>query len=183
MTLSDWIFMTVAIALLLISWRSLLHPRTHGFYRLFGFLAITALGWLSYPLWGRPTEQPLQWLSGVLLLGSLYLVLHGLYLLVRRGGHSAAREEPANFAFENTARLVDDGLYGYIRHPMYASLLFLLWGFYLKAPGALTTVLVVGGSLALFKAARVEEWENIRTFGRAYRAYIRRTRMFIPYLF
>ena len=38
-------------------------------------------------------------------------------------------------------------------------------------------------ALALFKAARVEEWENLRTFGRAYRAYIRRTRMFIPYLF
>jgi protein-S-isoprenylcysteine O-methyltransferase Ste14 len=66
---------------------------------------------------------------------------------------------------------------------MYSSLLLLLWGFYLKSPGALTTLLVIAGTLALFKAARVEEAENLRTFGQAYRAYIRRTRMFIPYLF
>ena len=183
MTVSNGIFLATAAALLLMSWRSLRPPLRHGFYRLFGFQAINALAWLSYPAWRLPTEHPLQLLSGLLLLCSLYLVVHGLYLLVRRGGRNEQRRDPGNFAFENTARLVDEGLYGYIRHPMYASLLFLLWGFYLKAPGIVTTLLVVGGSLALFKAARVEEWENLRTFGRAYRAYIRRTRMFIPYLF
>lgn len=183
MSESDWLFLALMLALLFVSRRSLTRPRSHGFYRLFGFEAIAAIAWLAHRGSEQPGVAPLQMLSAFCLLGSLYLVLHGFYLLVRRGGHDQARRDPANFPFENTARLVDRGLYGYIRHPMYASLLFLLWGFYLKAPGALTSLLVVGGSLALFKAARVEEGENLRTFGRAYRAYIRRTRMFIPYLF
>lgn len=183
MSESDWFFLTLMLALLLVSWRSLACPRSHGFYRLFGFQAIAGLAWLGYPAWADPQVPPLHLLSAVLLLGSLYLVVHGYYLLVKRGGHSELRQDPGNFAFENTARLVDDGLYGYIRHPMYSSLLLLLWGFYLKSPGALTTLLVIAGTLALFKAARAEEAENLRTFGRAYRTYIRRTRMFIPYLF
>jgi|SRR5690606_9310820 len=182
MPASDAVFLTTALTLLGLSWRSLRHPRTHGFYRLFGFLAITAMGWLSYPAWGQPLARPWSLASSVLMLLSLYLVLHGLYLLVRRGGRRVREDQPANFAFENTARLVEEGLYRYIRHPMYASLLLLLWGFYLKVPGLFSSLLVVLGSLALVKAARVEEWENLRTFGRAYRDYIRRTWMFIPYL-
>ena len=183
MWISTAVIIMVGVALLLVSRRSLRRPHTHGFYRLFVFQSILALLWLNLPLWTVNPESPLQRLSGVCLGLSLYLLLHSLYLLLRRGGHSKRRRDAANFRFENTARLVDSGLYRYIRHPMYGSLLFLLWGCYLKGPGLAASVLVVLGSWALVRAARTEEGENIRTFGQAYRDYIARTRMFIPYLF
>ena len=89
---------------------------------------------------------------------------------------------PENFAFENTARIVEEGLYRYVRHPMYSSLLFLAWGAFLKNISLLSIVLVFMASGLLFAAARVEERENILYFGKTYEEYRRRTKMFIPWI-
>lgn len=183
MAISTTVIAMLGVALLIVSRHCLLRPSSHGFYRLWVFQSILGMLWLSLPHWSANPDSLLQRLSGAMLALSLYLLLHGLYLLLRRGGHSPARRDAANFRFENTARLVDSGLYRYIRHPMYGSLLFLLWGCYLKAPGLASSALVGLGSWALVRAARTEEGENIRVFGQAYRDYITRTRMFVPYLF
>lgn len=178
----DWAFIVTGACLVLVSRRSLLRPATHGFYRLLGFLAITAMAWLTLPAWSRQQGGWWAGLSSACLFASLYLVVHGLFCLLWYGGRSASRQERANFAFENTGRLVQVGLYRYIRHPMYGSLILLLWGFYCKAPQVPTSLLALAGTLVLVQAARVEERENVRAFGRAYRDYIRRTWMFAPFL-
>lgn len=183
MTAYDGVFVGVALALLVVSRHSLRTPRAHGFYRLFAFLSLAALLWLNLPLWPGPRSAWLEALSSLLQYGSLYLFLHSLYLLTVRGGHGRWRTERANFAFENTARLVDRGPYGYVRHPMYGSLLLLLWGVCLKGPHLLPVALALLGSVALMLAARVEEGENLATFGETYRAYMGRTRMFVPFVF
>ena len=81
------------------------------------------------------------------------------------------------------------GAYRFIRHPMYASLLLLAWGICFKAgaqhAAPLLTNLALAGfaSLCLYLTARVEERENLRRFGEEYRAYMRETKRFIPFLF
>ena len=101
-------------------------------------------------------------------------------MLKQCGGHAEREEMPENHSFENTVHLVEKGLYRYIRHPMYSSLLFLAWGAFLKHITPLTIGLTLLVSGLLIVAAKVEERENIRFFGTAYVEYMQRTRMFIP---
>lgn len=89
---------------------------------------------------------------------------------------------PENHSFENTNRLVEKGLYHYIRHPMYASLLMLCWGAFLKSVTLQSAALACFISMFLFFAAKREEHENISFFGPAYEQYRGRTKMFIPWL-
>jgi len=83
---------------------------------------------------------------------------------------------------EKTSKLVTVGLYRYIRHPMYSSLLFLGWGMYFKSPSWLDLVLVLLCTFFLIATARMEESENIKFFGSEYVDYMKRTRMFIPFV-
>jgi protein-S-isoprenylcysteine O-methyltransferase Ste14 len=179
----DGVFVGLAVALVVLSRKALSDPRSHGFYRLFAFEAILGLLWRNLPYWFEDRYAPHQLLSWALLFSALYLLLHGLFLLRVRGGHAPQRQvEAANFAFENTARLVQEGLYRFIRHPLYASLLLLTWGLFCKDPQWLELPLALLGTLALVLTARVEERENLATFGDEYRAYMGRSRMFVPFI-
>lgn len=177
------IFLALGLGLALLSRQALRDPKSHGFYRLFAFEAIVFLLWRNLPFWFVDRFSPTQLLSWALLFGSLYLLLHSLYLLRVHGGHAPARaSEAANFSFENTAHLVDSGIYGYIRHPLYSALLLLAWGLFFKQPALSGAGAALLASLALIATARVEEGENLRTFGAAYRDYCRRTRRFLPFV-
>ena len=74
------------------------------------------------------------------------------------------------------------GAYKYISHPLYASLLWLAWGVFFKHPSLLGVILAITASLSLMVMAKVEGGENIRKFGAEYTAYMKHTRMFIPFL-
>jgi protein-S-isoprenylcysteine O-methyltransferase Ste14 len=170
---------------LLVAWfsrRSLLRPRSHGFPRFFAFEAILALVVLNAPRWYADPLGGRQVVSWLLLAISVVLVVWAIVLL-RRIGHSrpAARGAP-EFDWENTANLVTTGIYRYIRHPMYGSLLFLTWGTLLKSVSPMTLALAALATAALAVAARVEEAENVAHFGEEYRAYMRRTRRFVPFV-
>jgi len=83
---------------------------------------------------------------------------------------------------DNTVVLVTRGIYKYIRHPLYSSLLLLSWGIFLKdvSPVSLALALVASGFLV--GMARVEEKENVQKFGDDYSSYIKTTKMFIPFI-
>ena len=66
---------------------------------------------------------------------------------------------------------------------VWASLLFAAWGTFLKTVTPSTMVLVGLATAALVATAKAEEVATIRQFGQAYRAYMARTRIFIPFLF
>jgi protein-S-isoprenylcysteine O-methyltransferase Ste14 len=84
---------------------------------------------------------------------------------------------------EDTTVLVEVGAYKYIRHPLYASLLLLGLGAFLKAPSLLAGALTVAASAFLVATAKVEEKLNLEKFGSQYADYMKRTKMFVPYLF
>jgi len=174
------LFILCTIFFVRFSWRALGNPGSHGFYRFFVFEGLLILILRNHPYWFVDPFSLLQIISWSFLLISIFFVLYSFLLLKSRGGHAEREEMPENYAFENTAHIVEEGLYRYIRHPMYASLLFLGWGAFFKHISLLNVVLVLLVSTFLFAVAKVEEQENIRFFGNAYVDYMQRSRMFIP---
>ena len=177
------LFFISAAAVLDVSWRTLVHPRSHGFTRTFAWLAIAALVALNLPVWFR---KPLSWyqvLSWLLLIGSIYWVVAGLRQLRVAGQPDAARaDDPALIGLEKTTQLATSGVYRYVRHPMYASLLFLAWGAFFKMPSLVGAGLALLASLCLWLTAQREERENIAFFGEPSREYMQQTKMFVPYI-
>ena len=176
------LFILVSLFFLRFSWRSLQNPGSHGFYRFFVFEGILLLALINQPHWFADPLSLQHIFSWCLLAVSVSFIVQSLWLLKQRGGHAEREEMPGNHAFENTVNVVSEGLYSYIRHPMYSSLLFLAWGAYLKNLDFITSVLILAVTFFLFIAAKVEEGENIRFFGESYREYMQRSKMFIPWL-
>ena len=176
------LFIVCTLFFLRISWRALKNPGSHGFYRFFVFEGILLLVLLNHPYWFSEPFSPQHLLSWFLLLLSIAFILQSLMTLRKKGGHGERTEMPENFAFENTTNIVEVGLYRYIRHPMYSSLLFLAWGAFLKHVTLLNIVLVFTVSGLLIVVAKVEERENVQYFGRAYEEYMQHTKMFVPWL-
>ena len=169
------LFVLASAAIVWFSWTSLHDRRSHGFFRFFAFESILALILLNVQHWFRAPFSAFQIVSWLLLFGSLFLVVHGFYLLRLIG-----RPEGS---FENTTTLVRLGAYRYIRHPLYSSLLWLGWGVFFKDPSLLGSVLVLVTSAFLIATAKAEEVENLHRFGADYAAYMKTTKMFIPFLF
>jgi protein-S-isoprenylcysteine O-methyltransferase Ste14 len=174
-----------AVATLILTWvsrRSLLKPGSHGFYRYFAWECMSVMFVLDLRTWYEDVHAPHQTIAGGLFFTSLLLVLSGVNLLQRHGKVNRNRDDVPMFPFEKTTALVTNGVYRYIRHPIYASLFFLCWGFFFKHPSPVAAILGVTASTFLVATARVEENENINYFGDEYRQYMKRSKMFVPFL-
>jgi protein-S-isoprenylcysteine O-methyltransferase Ste14 len=176
------LFILCSLFFIRFSWRALKNPGTHGFYRFFVFESILLLVLLNHPYWFKDPFSPLHLLSWLLLLISIFFIIQALMMLKQCGGHADRQEMPENLSFENTLHIVDKGLYRYIRHPMYSSLLFLGWGAFFKHITVLSIILTLLATGFLIAGAKVEERENLRFFGRLYKHYMQRTKMFIPWI-
>jgi protein-S-isoprenylcysteine O-methyltransferase Ste14 len=166
-----------------ISRRSLKDPRCHGFYRFFAFEFLLALVILNMPFW---FDDPFSWnqsISWPLLLCSLMLIIHSTDLMLILGLSEGTVPHSPNLAFENTTRLLIVGAFRFIRHPMYMSVILLVWGVAMKNPSSQSLCLALVATVFLFAAAKVEERENVERFGEEYRQYMKKSRMFIPFVF
>lgn len=175
-------FMIGSLPVIYLSWRSLGSIKNHGFFR---FLAWELMLWLLISNIRYWFKDPLSWhqvFSWILLLLSIYPVLDGLYRFKAAGRINRERGDPTLFGFEHTTSLITTGVYRYIRHPMYASLLYLTWGIALKNPTVLILIYAGVASLFLYLTVRVEERENLAYFGEEYRQYMQRTRRFLPWI-
>jgi protein-S-isoprenylcysteine O-methyltransferase Ste14 len=180
----QWIVLIILTAILaVISRASLTAPNSHGFYRFFAWVAILALFILNVPFWFRNPFCITQIISWFLLVGSLFPAVWGAVLLHRAGTSNCKREDTTLFKFEKTCSLVTTGIYKYIRHPLYGSLLFLAAGIFIKHPTWFGSLLLLSAVIFLHQTAKKDEFECIGYFGPEYRAYMQRTKMFIPFLF
>jgi len=177
------VFVLASAGLLWLSWSSLHTVRAHGFYRFFAWESILGLALLNINYWFHEPFSAHQWVSWTFLIICSYLVVHGALLLYGRGKPSRERDDPTLVGIEKTTRLVTDGIYRYIRHPLYSSLLFLTWGAFFKHPAPVPLGLAVIATCCLIMTARKEEAENLRYFGASYQNYMKRTKMFVPFLF
>lgn len=153
---------------------SIKHKRYHGIARFFSFESIFILILLNYKIWFRDPFSLLQIISWTLLILSLYFAVAGFVLLKKIG------KPDSNF--ENTSVLVKEGLYKYIRHPLYLSLLAGGTGVMIKDPGLLQLLFGAVNLAAIWLTARIEEKEMIARFGDDYIFYMKETWMFVPYL-
>ncbi len=170
-----FVLATGTIILLIISWFiSLKDKRYHGIARFFSFESIFVLFLMNWKVWFHDLFSWNQIISWVFLLISIYPVVAG-FLLFKRKGKSVD-------AMENTTVLIKTGIYHYIRHPLYCSLMLLGTGIMFKDPDNFQIVTGAINIIALIFTAGIEEKEMIKRFGDQYVEYMKETKMFIPYV-
>ena len=170
------IFAVISVGFIVWSWPFLRNPRAHGFFRFFAFEATVALILLNIMQWFQNPLSTHQIVSWVLLGASLVMAVHGFYLLGTIG-------KAKNYNIDETTALVKVGAYRYIRHPLYSSIFYMAWGVFFKDPSLLGIILVVAIMVFITATAKVEERESLLKFGADYAAYMKGTKMFIPFCF
>ena len=111
------------------------------------------------------------------------MVLAGVILIKKLGKPQNNRHEKSLYNLERTTKLVDKGIFKYIRHPLYSSLMFLTWGIFLKNPTIDLTLVSMLSTTFLFLTAIVEEKECIEYFGNKYVEYMKRSKRFLPFIY
>ena len=176
------LFIATTIVITFISWRTIFNFHSHGFYRFLAWEAIAALIIWNLPFWFSDPFSAKQLISWILLISSLFVLLQGV-LRLRAAKRYSSRSESELFAFERTSELVTSGIYHYIRHPLYASLLYLALGAFLKDISWISVILIIMAGISLFATARADEKECIQYFGDQYKEYMEGTKRFIPFVF
>ena len=177
------VFIIASVFLIIISWQSLRNPQHHGFYRFFAFEYIVVLVIINAPFWFLKPFSLLQIISWLVLFLSLFVVVQGFYFLKKKGDPKSRNLETANYQFEDTANLVDSGIYKYIRHPMYSSLILLAVGTLPKNVTIIGIVLTILIIIFIIVTAKIEEKENILFFGSAYQDYMKKSKMLFPFIY
>lgn len=176
-------FILFSIPIIIISWKSLKNRKGHGFYRFLNWESILVLLVFKIEFWFTNPFSIHQIISWILLLISLFLIFKGVITLRKNGKQNDNRKHDDLYAFEKTSELVKTGIYKYIRHPMYSSLLFLTWAVYLKNPDWILFHVAVISSMFLLRTAIADEKECIEYFGDEYIEYSLKTKRFIPFIF
>jgi protein-S-isoprenylcysteine O-methyltransferase Ste14 len=169
------LFILGSLLIIRVSIPSLRRPGSHGFYRFFAWEIILGMLMLNVRNW---IFHPLAWyqiISWIFLIASLVPIISGVYQLRHSG-------KPTD-ALEATTQLVQSGIFRFIRHPLYASLLYLTWGIFFKSPALLGGCLGIVSTAFIYATARADENECLIKFGESYSRYIKKTRMFIPFVF
>jgi len=92
------------------------------------------------------------------------------------------RSEKTLYQLEKTTELIEQGIFKYIRHPLYSSLLFLTWGISLKNFSIELLFVSILSTVFLYLTAIFDEKECIAFFGDQYIEYMKKSKRFIPYI-
>jgi protein-S-isoprenylcysteine O-methyltransferase Ste14 len=183
LTLHQWIAFAIAsIAIIAFSSHVIFKPRSHGFYRFFGWEGIAWLIVNNYKFWFDDFLSVPQIISWIFLFYATYIVIAGIILMKFKGKADGSRKDNSLYGFESTTELIEIGLYKYIRHPLYGSLVFLTWGTFLKNMDIALLIVSLLATFFFFATMLIEEKENIAFFGEKYRTYMKRSKMIVPYL-
>jgi protein-S-isoprenylcysteine O-methyltransferase Ste14 len=179
-----FIFIVLSIPIVIVSWRTLFDIKSHGFYRFYAWEFTLCLLVSNYRYWFDDIWSLKQIFSWVFLVYALYTVIAGMSLLRKAGKpHHEKRDNATLFHFEKTTELVETGIFKYIRHPLYGSLISLTWGIYLKHTTTSLFVISLLSTVFLYLTATFDEKECLDYFGVKYEAYMKKTKMFVPFLF
>lgn len=174
MSIKLTVFLIIAI-LVFIKFRPALRSvTTHGLYVFVAFESLLALLFVNMGFWAVHVVSLYQIISWIFLAVSAFIAMSGFYGLKKYG-------KPDD-DWENTTVLIDRGIFRYMRHPLYSSLILLVIGILLKR---ITFVPLVIGCICivfLVTASLVEERENLKKFGDAYTTYKRTTMRYVPFI-
>jgi protein-S-isoprenylcysteine O-methyltransferase Ste14 len=114
--------------------------------------------------WALNTSKSIGWVLAVLgIAGFLASAVPIYYSKLRRRGP------------------VTGGIYRFVRHPQYSSLIACSFGLLLVWPRNIVMITFVAVVFAYYFLARAEEKECSARFGPAFGEYVRRTGMFLPF--
>ncbi len=147
------------------------HP--YRYFRFFAFECLFILILLNSDFWFLNPFSIIQILSWMFLASSFYLAIEGFRLLKYKG-------LPAS-DIEDTSELIETGIYRYIRHPLYCSIILAGVGALLKNLSFYGLIFLTLLIWLVYKTGKVEEISNLNKFGESYQNYINKTKMFIPF--
>ena len=179
------IFCVLSVPIIYFSWHVIFNLNSHGFYRFLGWECIALLFAINFKYWFTDVFSWNQILSWIFLVYTSYLVIAGVILLKNLGkADHITRSDDSLYNFEKTTELVDTGLYKFIRHPLYGSLIFLTWGIYFKHITSIALLMIsILATILFYVTAKFDEKECIQYFGEKYKNYMSRSKMFIPFIF
>lgn len=151
-----------------------LGPRGEGWVLVQGVLLVlvASAGWSLGPDWSGPLQLAGTVVGIVLFAGGLALAVRGV---VDLGSAMTPVPKP-----RKDAHLVDTGIYGVVRHPIYGGVMLAAFGWAIARASAVAVSFAA--ALALFlllKSTREEAWLSQRYPG--YAAYRARTRRLVPW--
>jgi len=176
------LFVALSLPVIYISKKSLFEPGSHGYPRFFSWECIVALFVINYQNWFTEPFSARQIISWVLLLIAIVLVIESVLRFRHGRKPGVVRVDDKLFRFEKTTELITNGIYKYIRHPMYSSLVFLSWGIWFKQPLWYTLPVALLASWLLWVTAKRDEKECLSYFGEKYSEYMKGTKRFIPFI-
>lgn len=137
-------------------------------------LAVVSAGLSFGPDWSGPVRD-------IGILAGVAAVAAGAFLVLRGSVDLRGALTPLPYPRDD-AELVDTGVYGLARHPIYGGIILaaLGWSWVQASVPALVGAFVLAGFFGL-KSTREEAWLVDRFPG--YRAYRSRTRRFIPWIY
>jgi protein-S-isoprenylcysteine O-methyltransferase Ste14 len=119
----------------------------------------------------------IQLIGVFLVVSSMSL---GISARIRLGANWTPAEE---FQIKHHHELIADGIYRYIRHPLYLSFTLAIVGAELVAQSYLVFPFLLIWSFSNYRFAKREEVLLLYHFGDQYRDYVKKTKMFIPFVF
>jgi methanethiol S-methyltransferase len=128
----------------------------------------------------RLYSVPLPW-SGLMILGELLAAALLVAGVLQTGAMDFIGLKQLSVADDTRpAKLVTNGFYRYVRHPLYCAGLVFIW----LAPLMTVNLLAINLALSIYLVigAIFEERKLLRQFGQAYAEYRAVTPMFIPFL-
>jgi protein-S-isoprenylcysteine O-methyltransferase Ste14 len=177
------IFGLLSIPSVYYSWRAIFSMKNHGFYRFFSWECIIWLFAVNYPYWFVDPFSATQIFSWIFLFLGAYLAVTGAVIMLKHGKASDKRDDKTLFSFEKTTGLIETGVFKYIRHPLYGSLIYLTWGIFLKNPSPVNCIFAVASTAFLYLTSIFDEKECVKYFGEDYKSYMTRSKMFVPFIF
>lgn len=173
-------FLIWSIPIVYLSRKVIFKPAAHGFYRFIAWELMALMLVYRYGVW---FAEPFSWhqvASWLLLFGSIPVALLGLTEFSKKGKQIKNHVQTELYGFEKTSVIVSSGIYRFIRHPMYTSLMMLNWGIFLKKPDLLFFAIALLATFFLVLTSLRDEKECINYFGQPYQAYMKKTKRFIP---
>ena len=137
------------------------------------FFVVWAIDSSSFFVFGHSTVLVGLFSLPVLLLPAILSFGFGLYLVAR--SHKAVFSETID-----QPRLIDSGVYSWIRHPMYLGILLFCLGFFFISPSLISFGVWLAFSILYDKMATYEEKDLLRILGEEYVAYKKRVPKWLP---
>ena len=114
------------------------------------------------------------------LLGFIFVVTGVWVTIVARKTLGTNWAHAAEFQIRKNHTLVTDGVYAYVRHPLYTGIFFAVLGAEMVAESYLFLFVLILGMYFGYKQAKREEKILMNNFGSEYAGYMERTKKFLP---